>query len=127
LDDHPIGVDVVADYSSPGHVLIMDRAGKVLWTYGPAFGPGSLDHPSLALMLPNGLIAVNDDYNHRVVLIDRRRKRIVWQYGHDGSPGTAPGYLHTPDGMDFLPYRVAARHPAIAAALRRPASRNGHG
>ena len=78
-------------------------------------------------MLPNGLIAVNDDYNHRVVLIDRRTRRIVWHYGHNGSPGTARGYLNTPDGMDFLPYRVAARHPRIAAALRgaRPATSHG--
>jgi hypothetical protein len=115
----PGGRILLADYSSPGHILIMDRTGKVLWTYGPASGRGSLDHPSLALMLPNGLIAVNDDYNHRVVLIDRRSKRIVWQYGHDGSPGTSRGYLNTPDGMDFLPYRVAESHPAIAALVRR--------
>ena len=123
----PGGRILLADYSSPGHVLIIDRAGKVLWSYGPASGAGSLDHPSLALMLPNGLIAVNDDYNHRVVLIDPRRKRIVWQYGHDRSPGASPGYLDTPDGMDFLPYRVARRHPGVAAALRRSQSRKAHG
>ena len=29
-----------------------------------------LDHPSLAERLPNGLIGVNDDYRHRVLLID---------------------------------------------------------
>ena len=29
-----------------------------------------LNHPSLAERLPNGLIAVNDDYRHRVVIID---------------------------------------------------------
>jgi hypothetical protein len=115
----PGGRILLADYSSPGHVLIMDRSGKVLWRYGPASGPGSLDHPSLALRLPNGLIAVNDDYNHRVVLLDPRSNRIVWQYGHDGSAGTAHDYLNTPDGMDFLPYRVAEAHPAIAAALGR--------
>jgi len=36
-----------------------------------------LDHPSLAERLPNGLIGVNDDYRHRVVLIDPKTKRIV--------------------------------------------------
>ena len=44
----------------------------------PASGPRALDRPSLAVMLPNGTIAVTDDWNHRVVLIDRRTRRIVW-------------------------------------------------
>ena len=104
---------LLADYSSPGHVLILDRKGNVLWRYGPASGGAALDHPSLALMLPGGLIAVNDDYRHRVVLIDRRRERIVWQYGRTDVAGSGPGLLDVPDGIDFLPARVAARVPAI--------------
>jgi hypothetical protein len=61
-----------------------------------------LDHPSLAAPLPNGLIAVNDDRNHRVLLIDRRTKRIVWQYGRTGVSGSASGLLSFPDGLDLL-------------------------
>jgi hypothetical protein len=37
---------------------------------------------------------------------DRRRSptnKIMWQYGHRGKPGTAPGYLDTPDGLDLAP------------------------
>lgn len=104
-DPQPLPHDEVllADYASPGQVLVMDRSGHVLWRYGPASGPGRLDHPSLALELPNGDIAVNDDYRHRVVIIDPRLGRIVWQYGHADQPGTGPGYLNTPDGMDFIP------------------------
>jgi len=104
---------LLADYSSPGHVLIMNTKGKVLWRYGPSSGSGRLDHPSLALLLPNGLIALNDDYRDRVVLIDQRKHRIVWQYGHTDVPGTAPGYLHVPDGMDFLPFVVAQQIPGL--------------
>jgi outer membrane protein assembly factor BamB len=99
----PGGRILLADYASPGHVLIVDRHGKVLWRYGPSSGHGMLDHPSLAMALPNGDIVVNDDYRDRVVEIDPRTKRIVWQYGHTDKPGTAPGYLHIPDGMDFVP------------------------
>jgi hypothetical protein len=91
----------------------MRTDGTVLWKYGPPSGPGALDHPSLALALPNGLIAVNDDYRHRVVLISRKAKRIVWQYGHTDVAGTAPGYLNTPDGMDLLPFSAAMQSPAI--------------
>jgi hypothetical protein len=104
---------LLADYSSPGHVLVMTRKGRVLWEYGPRSGPAALNHPSLALRLPNGLIAVNDDYRHRVVLIDPRRHRIVWQYGHTDQAGRAHGYLNIPDGMDFLPLAVAMNEPQI--------------
>jgi hypothetical protein len=99
----PGGRILLADYSRPGHILIMSRAGKVLWRYGPAHGPGALDHPSLAMALPNGNIAVNDDFRDRVVVIDPRSNKIVWQYGHTDVGGTRPGYLHIPDGMDFIP------------------------
>jgi hypothetical protein len=108
---------LLADYSSPGHILIMTKTGHVLWRYGPDTGAGVLDHPSLALRLPNGLIAVNDDFNDRVVVIDPSKDRIVWQYGIKNHPGTAAGLLHTPDGMDFLPYSVARQHPSIRAML----------
>ena len=100
----PGGRVLLADYTSPGHILIIDRRGHILWRYGPSSGPGRLDHPSLAMALPNGNIAVNDDYRHRVVVIDPRTNQIVWQYGHTDVAGTSPGYLNTPDGMDFVPY-----------------------
>jgi hypothetical protein len=99
----PGGRILLADYASPGHVLILSRRGKVLWRYGSESGPGRLDHPSLAMPLPNGDIAVNDDYRDRVVIIDPRTKQIVWQYGHTDTAGTGPGYINTPDGMDFVP------------------------
>jgi hypothetical protein len=99
----PGGRILLADYATPGHVLIISRHGRVLWRYGPATGGGELNHPSLAMALPNGDVAVNDDYRNRVVVINPRTNRIVWQYGHTGAPGTAHGYLNTPDGMDFVP------------------------
>jgi hypothetical protein len=104
-DPQPLrdGRILVADYASPGAVLIVDRHGHVLWRYRPTSGWGELDHPSLAFMLPNGDIAINDDYDHRVVIVDRKTRRIVWQYGHRGTAGTRPGYLNTPDGMDYIP------------------------
>jgi hypothetical protein len=112
----PGGRILLADYSNPGHLLILNRSGRVLWRYGPGSGPGMLNHPSLAMALPNGDIAVNDDYRHRCVVIDPRTDKIVWQYGHTDHPGTAPGYLNTPDGMDFIPatpgaYSFAAAPP----------------
>ncbi|MGA8219433.1 MAG: hypothetical protein WB771_12795 [Solirubrobacterales bacterium] len=93
---------LVADYAKPGGLYEFNRAGKILWSYRPKSGAGMLDHPSLAERLPNGLIGVNDDYRDRVVLIDPRRRRIVWQYGHTDRAGRRPGYLKIPDGFDLL-------------------------
>ena len=93
----------VVDYSNHGQLVRFSRTGKVLWTYGPTTARGRLDHPSLAITLPDGTIAVNDDFRHRVVVIDPATDRIVWQYGRTDLPGRAPGYLNTPDGMDLIP------------------------
>jgi hypothetical protein len=90
---------IVADYSDSGQIVIFDRAGHALWRFAPS-GARALNHPSLALPLANGNILVNDD---RVIVIDPRTSRIVWQYGHDGVPGSAPGYLDNPDGVDMAP------------------------
>jgi hypothetical protein len=77
--------------------------GRVVWTYQFSAGRRALNHPSLAALLPNGNIVLNDDYNDRVIVIDRRTKRIVWSYGHDGVPGVDWNYLNTPDGLELLP------------------------
>jgi hypothetical protein len=100
LDD---GTILTVDYSTPGKVEKVKPDGTVVAKYAPKSGPGMLAKPSLAIPLPNGNIAVNDDYNHRVVILDPDLKKIVWQYGKDKIPGTDPGYLNTPDGMDFIP------------------------
>jgi putative pyrroloquinoline-quinone binding quinoprotein len=113
---------LLADYARPGHVLILDSNGRVLWRYGPAAGPGMLDHPSLAMRLKPGLIAVNDDYRDRVVLIDIHTRRIVWQYGHTDSKGSGHGYLNTPDGMDLLTAAHALARPSVRRLLQRAAT-----
>ncbi|MGZ4317902.1 MAG: hypothetical protein ACXVRD_01075 [Gaiellaceae bacterium] len=102
----PNGRVLVASFTSPGRIVIVDRQGRVTWSFGASSGPDYLDKPSLAVRWPNGMIVANDDYNHRVIVIDPRTKRIVWQYGHTGVLGTAPGYLNKPDGLDLLPAAV---------------------
>jgi hypothetical protein len=117
---------LLADYARPGHAIVMTRAGRVLWRYGPASGPGELDHPSLATRIAPGLIAITDDYRHRIVVISMRTKRIVWQYGHTDIPGASPGYLHTPDGLDLLRTADAQRLPVLRALLSKRAPRASH-
>ncbi len=95
---------LVVDYSNPGAVLVVDpSSGTTVYRYGPASGPGSLNRPSLAIPLSDGTFAANDDYNHRIVVIDPKTNSIVWTYGHDGQPSAADGYLNLPDGIDVAP------------------------
>ena len=123
-DPQQLGPDLymVADYSRPGGIVEFNREGQIVWQYRVQSGEGMLDHPSLAEMLPSGLICVNDDYRDRVVIIDPKTDRIVWQYGDTDSPGTATGLLKTPDGFDLLlpngttPTHLPASGPGTAPA-----------
>jgi hypothetical protein len=109
------GVFLAVDYTSPGAIETFDAKGRLLWRFAPA-GTEALDHPSLALPLPNGDILANDDYNDRVIVVDPRRNRIVWQYGHTGRPGSSPGFLNVPDGVDLAPPdNLVAGYPGATA------------
>jgi outer membrane protein assembly factor BamB len=99
----PGGNVLVAGYNNPGRIDILTPRGQIVWTYDRAFGSSALQQPSLAVLLPNGMIAATDDWNDRVVVINPKSKQIVWQYGHDGVAGSGPGYLRKPDGLDLLP------------------------
>ena len=112
------GLYVTVGWQSPGILETFDRQGRLHWRYRPRAGAPALDHPSLALPLPNGDFLVNDDFNDRVIVIDPRTDRVVWQYGHTGVPGSAPGYLSRPDGVDLAP--PAALLTRIRATIRLP-------
>ncbi len=101
IDDQ--GNVVVVDYSRPGAVLRIRPDGHVLWRYGPKAGRGQLDHPSLAIPLADGTVVLNDDFRHRVVVVDPRTNTIVWQYGRTDRRGTAAGFLNIPDGICLIP------------------------
>lgn len=92
----PDGSFILTDYVSPGAIYRIDRSGKVLWKYSDG-----LDHPSIALGLPNGFVAISDDFGDRVMIVDPSTNQIAWQYGVKNVPGVTPGYLNTTDGLDF--------------------------
>ena len=113
-DPQQIGPDkyLIADYAAPGQILEFNRAGRILYRYHPASGPGRLDHPSLTELLPSGVFMVNDDYNHRMAAIDPATGALVWQYGVTGQAGRQRGHLNTPDGFDLLlPNGTTPTHP----------------
>src|SRR6202165_5273449 len=71
-------------------VLLVNRAGKIVWQYGHfgpgGSGPGQLDTPVQNTYLPNGHILITDQANERVIEVNRA-KEIVWQFGHTGVTG----------------------------------------
>ncbi len=98
---------IVADFWKPGRVVIFDPATrKISWEYFVKEGEKMLDHSSIARELPDtGDIFVVDDLRDRVMVIDRKTKEIIWQYGVTDTKGHKPGYLFYPDGFDIDVFR----------------------
>jgi DNA-binding beta-propeller fold protein YncE len=110
------GLFLSVDYTRPGAIETFTGSGELRWRYEPS-GADALAEPSLALPLPNGDILANDDKNDRVIVVDPRTNKIVWQYGHTRQPGSGPGYLSNPDGVDLAPpYSLAARFASTQRA-----------
>jgi hypothetical protein len=93
---------LISDYSKPGNIVEVSKQGNVVWQFDGQAGDVKLDHPSLAIELPNGNILSNDDLNHRVIVVDKQMKKIIWQYGVTGKPGSGPSQLNIPDGVDII-------------------------
>jgi hypothetical protein len=111
------GVFLSVDYTNLGAIETFTPSGRLLWRYEPT-GKDALNQPSLALALPNGDILANDDKNQRVIVVDPRTNRIVWQYGHTHVSGSGEGFLSNPDGVDLAPpHSLEAR---FAATLHAP-------
>jgi hypothetical protein len=103
-DPQQIGPDeyMISGYTSPGQIAEFNSQGVITYRYDVASGPGELNHPSLAELLPSGVFMLNDDQNDRMLAIDPATEAAVWQYGVQGVPGPAPGMLDSPDGFDFI-------------------------
>jgi hypothetical protein len=111
------GVFLSADYTSPGAIETFTSDGKLQWRYEPT-GAEALNQPSLALPLPNGDILANDDKNDRVIVVDPRTDRVVWQYGATHVAAAREGFLNDPDGVDLAPpHSLATR---FAGEMRAP-------
>lgn len=100
----PDGSFILTDYVDPGAVYRVDQQGHVLWKYAR-----NLDHPSIAIGLPNGFVGISDDYGDRVLIVDPSTNAIKWQYGVKNSPGRTAGHLYVPDGLDFWQGPAATR------------------
>ncbi|MDE2031166.1 MAG: hypothetical protein KGI58_02840, partial [Patescibacteria group bacterium] len=108
---------LISDYSNPGQIVEVSRQGDIVWKFNGQSGDVKLNHPSLAVELPNGNILSNDDLNHRVIVIDKNTKKIIWQYGVTGKPGSGPDQLNIPDGMDIIMRNPADETPIPPSSI----------
>jgi DNA-binding beta-propeller fold protein YncE len=94
---YPDGTVLLTDYTAPGKVIRMTSTGRVVWDYAPR-ATQTLNHPSIAIPIATNRVAVCDDYNNRVVIVDPTTKSVVAVYSSpDGMP------LHHPDGLAYRP------------------------
>jgi hypothetical protein len=86
-------------------VILVDRAGNIVWQYGKAgvtgSGPNELNTPVFSAALPQRHVLITDQGNSRVLEVNRRGK-IVWQYGTTGTPGAGPNQLNNPNSGELL-------------------------
>jgi outer membrane protein assembly factor BamB len=87
-------------------LLLLDSSRKVLWSY-PAAGkpapPGGFYFPDDAFFIRHGTAIIsNQEENDTVIEIAYPSGRLIFSYGHPKTPGSAPGYLNTPDDAYLL-------------------------
>ncbi len=96
---------LIADRGN-NRLLVMDAARNLHWQYPSAAmpaPPGGFYFPDDAFFFHRGTgIISNQEENHTIVEIGYPSGKILWQYGHPGQPGGAPGYLNQPDDAYLL-------------------------
>ena len=99
--------DVLIADRNNNRVIIVNPQGNIVWQFPQ---PGDLAPgqtflaPDDAFFTPNGKDIITTQESRFVISeIDIATRRIVWQYGHPGVPGSAPDYLDNPDDAMMLP------------------------
>jgi len=99
------GTLLIADRGND-RLLALDASRNITWQYPSATmppPPGGFYFPDDAFFIKGGTgIISNQEDNHTIVEIGYPSGKILWQYGHPGQPGAAPGYLNQPDDAYLL-------------------------
>ena len=86
-------------------VLIVNKAGKIVWQYGKAgvtgTGKNRLNTPVQATYIKGARILITDQANARVIMVNKAKK-IVWQYGQTGVTGSGTNQLNNPNSAELL-------------------------
>lgn len=73
-------------------VMLVDRAGKILWQYGQfgvvGNGANELNTPVQATWTPKNTVYITDQGNNRVIEVDMKKK-ILWEFDQLSNPNSA--------------------------------------
>jgi hypothetical protein len=87
-------------------VILVDRAGQIVWQYGQFGVTGADDNqlsaPVQATFLPFGDVLITDQGNQRIIEVSLFTHKIVWQYGQTGVTGTGANQLNNPNSAELL-------------------------
>ena len=96
---------MIADRDN-NRVIVVSPAKRIVWRFPPSGSgvPGTFTQPDDAFVSADGrYISTNQEFAETITLVAlTRQPRIVWQYGHYGAQGSAPGYLAHPDDAYLL-------------------------
>ena len=99
------GTLLIADRGN-NRLIALDANRQITWQYPSATmppPPGGFYFPDDAFFIKGGTgIISNQEDNHTIVEIGYPSGKLLWQYGHPGQPGSAPGYLDQPDDAYLL-------------------------
>jgi N-acetylneuraminic acid mutarotase len=91
---------LIADRGN-NRLLLLDDTDKIVWRYPAPNRPpprGSFYFPDDAFFIRHGTAIIsNQEDNDTLVEIAYPSGHILFQYGHPRTPGSARGYLNTPD------------------------------
>jgi hypothetical protein len=93
----PNGNLIVSDGEAMFVQEIDRKTHALVWQYGKkdiqSAEDGYLHQPDKSYKLNDNEVLINDGNNRRVIIIDQRINKIVWQYGETLRMGTKPGML----------------------------------
>jgi len=96
---------LIADRGN-NRLLLLDDTGTITWRYPSAKAPpppGGFYFPDDAFFIRHGTgIISNQENNDTVIELSFPAGKVVWSYGHPRQPGSAPGYLNSPDDAYLL-------------------------
>ncbi len=99
------GTLLIADRGND-RLIALDEQRNITWQYPSVTMPppaGGFYFPDDAFFIRKGTgIISNQEDNHTIVEIGYPSGKVLWQYGHPGVPGSAPGYLDQPDDAYLL-------------------------
>ncbi|PSR23989.1 MAG: hypothetical protein C7B45_00935 [Sulfobacillus acidophilus] len=98
--------DVLIADSANNRILLVNPQKKIVWQYPKPGQPSAIRDDDDVFFGPHfDEIITNQEGNDVISIINFKTRQVVWNYGHAGEPGSAPGYLNTPDDAFLLTHQ----------------------